>query len=361
MPERDWDNQSKKVVFPREKWFQQCMFSLFTKSQYLCGCFALFFALVAISGGLLSVFQPLEKKSALAFFNGDRASAFEKRFDDNIAHHGLSRQIWGTLSHAFFKEGKEGVLIGDNGWLFTTEEFDYPKGYEENIAKNLRYVDSVAQRFLDQKTKLLVLVLPSKAETLKNELGRYSIPDYRQNLVSRFDELNVPTLFIKGDDEFFLKTDTHWSSKGAELTARVIADKVSVKQDDFTYVVEEGDVKDHKGDLMRYTVSGKGIVPDKLPVIEGYGQSNDLFGDASIPVALVGTSYSANTKWGFEHYLKKHLQADVLNMADEGLGPFEVMDNYLQSSEYKNNKPELVIWEIPVRYLPVEFERKSND
>lgn len=361
MPEREWDNQSKKVVFPREKWFQECMLSLFSKRQYLCGVFALFFGVIAVVAGLFSTVQSFDHNNRASLLNGDHASAFEKRLDDNMAHHNVSRQLWAAFSYVFFKEGRDGVVIGDDGWLFTTEEFDYPKGFQENISKNLSYIDTVFDELSRQDINLLVVGLPSKAETLSSELGAYSVPSYRQGLSKRFENLQAPHIIIEGSDGFFLKTDTHWSPKGAENVAKIIAEKHLLNQYNFSYTIESKGVKEHEGDLMRYTVSGFGIKPDQLPVVEGYGQSNDLFGDANIPVVLVGTSYSANTKWGFEHYLKKYLQADVLNMADEGLGPFEVMKSYLTSNEYESNKPELVIWEIPVRYLPIKFERKSDD
>ena len=68
-------------------------------------------------------------------------------------------------------------------------------------------------------------------------------------------------------------------------------------------------------------------------------------------MTLVGTSYSANTNWNFEGFLKEYLETDVLNMADQGLGPLVVMDKYLENDAWKNSPPRLVIWEMPERYL----------
>ena len=75
-------------------------------------------------------------------------------------------------------------------------------------------------------------------------------------------------------------------------------------------------------------------------------------GEEGVPVALAGTSYSANTLWSFESHLRNELQTDVLNVAEEGKGPFDPMSTYLEQLEVGDlNYPKLVLWEIPIRYL----------
>ena len=86
-----------------------------------------------------------------------------------------------------------------------------------------------------------------------------------------------------------------------------------------------------------------------------------LFGDAALPVTLVGTSYSANKLWHFEGHLKTAMQADILNMADEGQGPFATMRAWLDSGNFKSNKPRLVIWEMPERYLLRSEDQVQKD
>jgi alginate O-acetyltransferase complex protein AlgJ len=116
------------------------------------------------------------------------------------------------------------------------------------------------------------------------------------------------------------------------------------------------------GDLMRYVMLGPirqaaGYAPE---VIRQYNlkedvapssESADLFGDAAISVALVGTSYSANENWDFAALLKAKLNSDVLNVAELGKGPFLPMTAYLASDSFRNTPPKLVVWEIPMRYL----------
>ncbi len=93
---------------------------------------------------------------------------------------------------------------------------------------------------------------------------------------------------------------------------------------------------------------------------ESVGEAGDgLFGDAAIPVVLVGTSYSANAAFGFEAHLKVALQRDVLNLAEEGKGPFAPMKAFLDGDVLKNSPPKLVIWEMPIRYLDDAFPEEQ--
>ena len=79
--------------------------------------------------------------------------------------------------------------------------------------------------------------------------------------------------------------------------------------------------------------------------------SADLFGDAPLPVALIGTSYSAKREFHFEGFLKHALQADVLNASLVGQGPFAPMDTFLADLDALSTPPSLVLWEIPERFL----------
>jgi alginate O-acetyltransferase complex protein AlgJ len=77
----------------------------------------------------------------------------------------------------------------------------------------------------------------------------------------------------------------------------------------------------------------------------------DLFATPEIPVSLVGTSYSADRRWGFADQLRWHLNADVLEVSEAGRGPFAPMASYLRSETYQEIRPRVIVWEIPERYL----------
>jgi len=122
----------------------------------------------------------------------------------------------------------------------------------------------------------------------------------------------------------------------------------------------------HKGDLLEFIPVGEffekaGLETETLKTLSLIKQESDepeeidLFGDDNPPITLVGTSYSANKLWGFDQYLKEIFQSDILNAADEGQGPFQTMETYLNNDAFQNNPPQLLIWEIPERYISVNY------
>ena len=86
-----------------------------------------------------------------------------------------------------------------------------------------------------------------------------------------------------------------------------------------------------------------------------------LFANTEVPVALIGTSYSANPNWNFVGALKQALRSDVINDSKDGHGPILPMLAYLKSDAFKNTPPQVLIWEFPERYLPVDNEIGDAD
>lgn len=349
---------------------------------------ALFFAVSS-----LVVSDPVPEKNR-GVLQGKLASAYEKEFDSNLPHQDISSAVWNAAGYALFGEGKEGVLIGQEGWLFTAEEFAKKVGAEDVVEKNKSFILSVAEKLLKNNIKLLIVPIPSKARIYKNKLGRYEFPSYwegqYESLLAFLKENEIPAVnlqkvFEKNKSEnIYLKTDTHWTPVGARLAAMYVESSIAYN---FPYLAwlnqpyksKKVDTVKYEGDLMRYTVKGDMAEKFSLEIdqfykwsttledSEGEGangsqSSDDLFGDVSLPITLVGTSYSANKRWNFEGFLKSILGTDILNIADEGLGPFEVMDAYLKSDAYLNTAPKLVIWEMPERYLSMNNKTvKEND
>ena len=67
-----------------------------------------------------STYKTVEGKSII---KGEWATAYEVQFDESIPFRQFAIDTWGVLEYTAFQEGREGVLIGKDGWLFTNEEF----------------------------------------------------------------------------------------------------------------------------------------------------------------------------------------------------------------------------------------------
>lgn len=354
--------------------------------------FIAFLAISLVLAGGAYFSGSFQVKGVLDMLNGKASSAYEKEFDKNLKHRDISIDAWNAAGFGLFGEGREGVLIGQDGWLFTNEEFSHNKDFEKNIQKNKQFIRDTSKQLTAQNIKLVIVPIPSKARIYKDKLGRYKFPSYwqsqYQDLLSFLGDNNIPFVdlldtFRKNKlENIYLKTDTHWTPLGARLASLkidyYIADKFPYLSWPLTkFQSKKLDKVDYEGDLMRYTVNGGlaeklGLKKDNFTKWEtssidnadiDIGGDEDLFGDVYLPVTLVGTSYSTNKTWNFEGFLKEVLGTDILNVADEGLGPFEVMSNYLSSDAYKETKPKIVIWEMPERYLPMVFiqNKKKED
>ena len=306
--------------------------------------------------------------------NGVWTALYEGKFADILLPRQPSLSFWGTLELAAFKEGRKGVLIGNDGWLFTDEEFIADKNRATITKDNQNYILEAAAELKKNNINLLIALIPAKARMMKSKLGEISYPKYNhsfyQDMIEflRAKEIHAPHIYsaLSFKQNTFYKTDTHWTPYGARLSATSIADyliqnKIFIGSDEYAY----GAAKDEKfeGDLVSYIPAGdlkkKYGITKETASIKSVSMTNanetdteaSLFGDEVIPVTLIGTSYSANPRWNFENHLKYALKTDVLNKADEGLGPFATMRTYLSEGDYKNNPPELIIWEIPERYI----------
>jgi alginate O-acetyltransferase complex protein AlgJ len=179
-------------------------------------------------------------------------------------------------------------------------------------------------------------------------------------------ELEPALRQARASQQVFLRTDTHWTPAGAQAAASAISTHIRAKGADWvdsaSVSVAEGPQSTHSGDLLRYIPLGPfqdsmGPRPDELRTpVYTVAAGGDLFGEASIPATLVGTSYSDDVRWGFLGALQLALGADVLNAAAQGKGPFVSMAAYLDDESWRSTPPKLVIWEIPERYLGVAYD-----
>lgn len=303
---------------------------------------------------------------------GEWMPKFEKTLGEKLPVYEPSRKLWGAGEFLAFGQGRKGVVVGKDGWLFTDEEFSCPKGSQTVMDEHLTFMKDVQSKLQQKNVELAVVLLPAKTRIFRDHTGDTKIPACREKIYT--DTLNylrgqnIETVNVLGamevqpqHDNLFLKTDTHWTPEGAKLAALAAAQSVSAPEgSEKAFFNKPVKIATHEGDLLRYLpgVDEKKVPRDQIQEFATESgdekQSDDLFGDAAPPITLVGTSYSANPKWNFEGFLKEVYQSDILNMADDGQGPFTVMEKYLEDDAWKNSPPKLVLWEVPERYLTIK-------
>ena len=277
--------------------------------------------------------------------------------------------------YVLFGEALGEAVVGREGMLFTLEEFERHPHDERVLAERLDEIVRIRDALRAREIALVVAILPSKARVLSADLSarwaeladhhRYDEALQRLRLGSVHVVGAAESLATPGGQRRFFARDTHWTPQGSAAVAGQIAataEEAGLLQgiDRVAYQRVSDGTAPVPGDLMRFLPVGRwrrvlGLPEETAEVYrasqpEGAGALG-LFDELSIPVALVGTSFSRDPRWGFEAALKVALEADVLNVAEEGEGPFEPMRAYLSGETISEVPPRLVVWEIPERYL----------
>ncbi|MCY1288048.1 putative alginate O-acetylase AlgJ [compost metagenome] len=350
---------------------------------------ALFLALLLVLGAWsLRGFLGFSVPAQASVLDGKWAKAVETRYDEEFPLKRLGTNLWAALDYTLFDEGRPGVVLGRNNWLFSDEEVKPVAGAEQHIENNLQLLEGVRQTLARNQVKLLLAIVPSKARLYPEHLGDARPASLRRDLYQRFHVevrragIVAPDLLAsleqeKGNGALFLRTDTHWTPHGAEVVAQRIGRAVQrrdlLETEPQRFVTDFGASKPYKGDLTSFLPLDP-LFSELLPPPDRLQQRStraldeadnadaaELFADTRVPVALVGTSYSANPKWNFQGALRQALGSDLASYAEEGQGPLQPMLKFLQSDEFKDSPPQLVIWEFPERYLPMAADLSQFD
>lgn len=316
--------------------------------------------------------------SGLSLVDGSLTSEVEDIVEERHLLRGPAVSLVAAVRYVLFRDATGPAVVGRDGWLFTLEEFERRPGDDERIARRIDEIGEVAGRLESMGIDLAVALVPSKARVVAGRLPRRwrslaghprldaALEELGRRLVTVVDLRDVLGGGAGGEQLFFAR-DTHWTPEGARRAAATVAREArragfAPDPSGTDYVRIAGEPAEVPGDLMSFLPLGRlraafGLkaeeaVPARAePASGSTGDAGGLFGPVDIPVALVGTSYSRDERWGFAEELKLALDADVLNVASEGEGPFVPMREYLEGETIRDPKPQLVVWEIPERYL----------
>ncbi|MFI8479836.1 alginate O-acetyltransferase [Pseudomonas sp. NPDC078700] len=332
--------------------------------------------------GVIDYKQP----KTYSVLDGNLAKSFEDHYDKELPMKDIGTNVWAALDFVLFNEGRQGVKIGADGWLYSDEEFKPDPTGPHNLSDNLNTIEGVRNELAKHNIKLVMAIVPAKARLYPEHIGNNRASPIHADLYQQFhkamdrDEIIAPDLLTalesaKSQGQVFLRTDTHWTPMGADIAAKrlsaAVAHNFVLPGEPQKYVTSVDKTEPYHGDLTRFipldplfeTLMPR---PDDLQKRNTAAASQTegadaLFAENNISVALVGTSYSANPNWNFEGALREHLQHDLGNYAEDGRGPVLPMLKYLQSDDFKNTPPQVVIWEFPERYLPMPNDLSEFD
>ena len=289
---------------------------------------------------------------------------FERLYKNTLPHFAPSFGLIGAARYALLGEARSGAIVGRDGWLFTSEETRALPSAEELRAEVVR-IKAVQTALQARGVDLVLLPLPAKIDVERAHSPDAALSDAMQTLDTDFTAAltaeGIKTLnpraamMVTGQPSFFA-TDTHWTRAGAAAAAGVVA--ASLPHGPLTFTAGTSVQKPLTGDLIRYVTEDSlapmiGLSPERVTLtkIVAAEAPADIFGAAPVDIVLIGTSYSANTDWGFADALSQELGREVENLAAVGLGPIVPMQTYLAGAEFRDSPAKLVVWEFPIRYL----------
>lgn len=262
------------------------------------------------------------------------------------------------------------LVQGRDGWLFRSNadllmEFG-PDAYAVGRLRELR------QAFLDRGIEMVIMVQPPRglmhADKLRGLVPTYD-PDVQfanyRKLLATMREIGftvVPTdklVEAEGTENFFWRTDHHWTPAATRLTAKLTAETIK-QMPAFKDVKRQRFVTRREGLLARGGTLGmaasqlcgfmtpKQYVPRFVTEAAGGdgGDADSLLGDESVPqITLIGTSNS-EPQYNYPGFLSEALEADVLNASIVGGGIEGSLLAYVASEEFKTNPPKILVWEM---------------
>ncbi len=344
----------------------------------LCGATLLLSVVLGAAGAGVAMWE-LRWPDTDGVLDGQWAAAFEDALDEGVPFRDFAIASWGVVEFVAFGDGRPGVVVGTDDWLYSKEEFTLHPAESERRVERADLVGRVQAHLAARDVALLVALVPAKARVHPEHIGSLGLPAYtedryegfRAGLVSRgvaAPDLFAPLRAAAASGPVFLRTDTHWTPGGAVVVAEALAEAarglgVSGVPGSTTFETTLGEAEAHEGDLVRFVPLGPlqgslGPAGETVAVpstASKGGGGLGLLDDVTVPVTLVGTSYSAKETWNFDGALEQALGVEVLNVAQEGRGPFVPMLEYLANPAFTDSPPKLVIWEIPERFVPVDY------
>lgn len=267
-------------------------------------------------------------------------------------------------------EGKDGVFFR----IKTDLRMNHPFSDQ-----NVEFISELSQALAENGTTLIFVPIPTKSVTmpdyLPEEAALYGFDlgiatAVHDDILDRLNAAGVITVdareaMMEAEELPFFKADFHWSHIGARHTAEAIAEKIKSLPEyadlDHTpfETVEEGieisfsgmrrDLQEHcvktlpEAEIMTYSTTQT----EEIDLGDG---GLDLFGedDLTIPIALLGTSFSDSPVNNFPGFIAQYTELEVVNYALTGGNQYGAMTSYLTSTEFQETRPRFLVWENPI-------------
>lgn len=265
------------------------------------------------------------------------------------------------------------LVQGREDWLFRSK-IDLMTDIG-TTAEGYQHLQRLRDALKERGVELVMVYLPPRGLVSPEMLSAQSRSGYdaelsRKNYLATTERLRslgirVPDLSALLEqpaavrETLFFKRDNHWTPRGAELTAQLLAAELgksevfkSIPRKEF--VTRKEGVRHKIGSLNQAfgKICGNGYANEYFTRVatEPKDESSELFGETAAPdVVLVGTSFSS-AQYNFDGFLKQYASVDVDNRSVTGGGFHSAMLQYLGSQDFQNDPPKILVWEINSYY-----------
>lgn len=338
----------------------------------------LFFGVWQAFGSWQSIVWDKLPAGETAWRTGQVTHAFNHQFEQQLPARQNMIGLANGLRYRLTGGAGEQVFAGRDGWLFLAEELTVRPPAERDMAERLALIAGLSQSLAALDVRLVLAVVPDKARIYANRLVtaypaanamRYSQAQEKLLAagVSSIDLLS-PLQKAANEAQVYYRTDTHWNQRGAQVAAQALGAGLREQFADLpptAFVTQQmGPEAERPGDLMR--LMGVAEMPsvlrpsaDREAPLQTQKKSEGvkalgLFDEQNIAVVLVGTSYSL--RGNFHGFLQEALATEVLNVAKDGGGFLQSITDYLQDEAFASNKPRVLVWELPERFLTLDMK-----
>lgn len=264
------------------------------------------------------------------------------------------------------KYAKRGPFHVDaqTGWIFGNDQL---KGDFTVTGEAAALWAEIAAAFAAKGVTLTALVAPPRplfAPSLPQS-AQYNVQTAQANFAQYIAALNeagiaAPDLSVRAAtanaEDYYFARDTHWTPKGAAVSAAMLAEKLTGQDVDETVKdIEFSDTYSEKGSLSTVVEKTCSVRPKAetviAPVYTQKGGASALLGDtADQAIALVGTSFS--NRYQRDTYqvvgaLSHAMKSSVDNFSVTGGGLVGAMEAFILSGALDSGRYQTVVWEAP--------------
>ncbi|WP_371813814.1 twin-arginine translocation pathway signal [Diaphorobacter sp. HDW4A] len=262
--------------------------------------------------------------------------------------------------------GSSLVIKGKDGWLFagwgSLTQVD-----TAGIDRTVQLVAHVNQQLKERNIDLLILMLPDKVHFYADKLpdGTKVSPAVEQRYaliqnklqradIQTFDNFTLLKKVRGAGADVFYRTDQHWTLDAADATAQGTADLIRKIKPQLSGTAGTGTplgalAKERRyGDLAEIflTPEEKKQIGREVYTVRRQAEGQGLLDDAPAPVHVTGHSM-VQPYFGYPQKLSNLLDRPVsLNWKPGNIGPWVMLLEYLESSSFKQTKPQVLVWQM---------------